>query len=121
MNINELIKLQNEFDKKHNWVPKSNDTRGIIEAINRDIIGTIGELGEFSNLVKKINLRLDADDNNQADKIFSNQMNHMREEIIDTLIYLMRIASHLNIDVEREYYLKLTNNKAKYKDFEIDE
>ena len=120
MNINEIVKTQKDFDSKHGWVPNDNIIE-IMSFINKDIIGILGELGEFANKIKKINLILERNSIEDVKKLYLEYKDNLSEEIIDTFIYLIRIASHLNIDIEKEYLKKLKYNTEKYKGFEIDE
>jgi len=120
MTFRELIELQHEFDMKHGWTPDKKNMESVINALNKDIVGLIGELGEFSNLVKKVNLLLDNGNVKNAGNLFGALKPALNEEIIDTLIYLMRIMSHLDIDVEEEYKNKMVKNRKKYEGYEID-
>jgi len=43
----------------------------------------------------------------------------MARETIDVLIYLMRIASHLQIDMASIYVSKLAENQRRFAKFEI--
>ncbi|MFB5089325.1 hypothetical protein PGC35_19375 [Psychrobacillus sp. PGGUH221] len=51
--------MQKEFDTKHGWSLQSGNTSEKLEVISKDIIGLMGELGEFSNIIKKLNLTKD--------------------------------------------------------------
>lgn len=119
MNIDDIIKMQKSFDSNHGWTPNSN-ILDIISFINKDIIGIVGELGEFSNRIKKINLIIGHESEEEVEKLYLQYKENLSEEVIDTFIYLIRIASHLNINIEKEYLKKLNYNKERYKGFEID-
>lgn len=118
MDLNKIISLQKQFDSGHNWTPKNDDIQSIVNAVNKDIIGAIGEFGEFSNIIKKINLLFDSNNQSMAEEKYKIEIENMSEEIIDMLIYIFRIIAHLNIDAEKAYLRKLSFNKEKYKDFE---
>lgn len=120
MNINDIVKIQKGFDFSHGWTPEEN-LLDIMAYINKDIIGIIGELGEFSNQIKKINLLIDSNKIQDAEELYKSVESNLREEITDTFIYIMRIVSHLNIDLEEEYFKKLNINKEKYRGFDKDE
>lgn len=121
MTLKDLIELQYEFDKNHGWVPDKSSMVSVLNAINKDIIGVIGELGEFSNLIKKVNLALDSGKLKEAEESFERLKPAMSEEIVDTLIYLIRIISHLEIDIEGEYKSKMDKNREKYEVYQRDE
>ena len=114
-----MTNKQNNFDSEHGWVLKTDDVTEMIKIINNDLIGLFGEIGEFANIVKKINLYADRVGNEELKTYFVNNKDHLEEELIDSLIYLMRIASHLKIDLTSAYLQKLAINTEKYKDFEI--
>ncbi|KPA17759.1 nucleotide pyrophosphohydrolase [Candidatus Magnetomorum sp. HK-1] len=118
MDLKELIKLQKKFDQKHNWIP--NSTKETIEYINKDLIGLFGEIGEFSNIVKKINLFHERNSNGKYNDKIQILINSLKEEVVDSFIYLTRLVSYLNIDLEKEYFEKLSKNELKYKEFETD-
>lgn len=117
--LNEMTNKQNNFDSEHGWALKTDDVTEMIKIINNDLIGLFGEIGEFANIVKKINLYADRVGNEELKTYFANNKVHLEEELIDSLIYLMRIASHLKIDLTSAYLQKLAINTEKYKDFEI--
>lgn len=121
MEINNLIKIQKEFDTLHNWTPTRGDTQSILSSINKDIIGILGELGEFANIIKKLNLVADKNSGLGIEKKYSEYKEELSDEVVDTFIYLMRIISHLDIDITEEYFKKLEINRKKYKDYEKNE
>jgi NTP pyrophosphatase (non-canonical NTP hydrolase) len=114
MTLNELIELQKSFDERHGWRIASTD-RERLEFISRDIVGILGEIGEFANQFKKIQL-VDYDAELASREL---RMRHpqLSEELVDTLIYLVRLAGHLGVDIERAYTDKLKLNAKKYSSF----
>lgn len=118
MDLNELISIQNEFDKAHGWSLDSDKLTELINLLHRDLVGLLGELGEFANILKKITLVDEKSNLEESQKLFEELKGNLSEELIDTLIYLIRIASHLRVDVEKEYLKKSNFNKAKYKNYE---
>jgi NTP pyrophosphatase (non-canonical NTP hydrolase) len=120
MDIKEIIKLQNKFDYEHGWALKSNDTKEKVKLINSDIIGIFGEMGEFSNLIKKLNLDLERVKEIEFEDNFSKMRGDLEEELIDAFIYLIRIASHLDMDMTEKYLYKMKKNRERFKRYEID-
>jgi NTP pyrophosphatase (non-canonical NTP hydrolase) len=120
VDLKELINIQKEFDKEHGWVIESDDKINIIEAINKDLIGLFGEVGEFSNIIKKINLRMNNSNlsDSEMEEIYIRFEEQLSEELIDSFIYLFRIATHLNLDVTSTYLKKLEYNKKRFKKYE---
>ncbi len=118
MKIDELLSLQNDFDKSHGWDLKTSSLSELIEMLHKDLVGLIGELGEFSNHLKKITLLHDKPDIETSKQLFEELRSHLSEEVIDSLIYILRIATHLKVDIEKEYLDKLEYNRDKYKEYE---
>lgn len=120
MDIIDIVKLQHKFDLEHGWTLKSNDAKEKIKLINMDLIGILGEIGEFSNLIKKLNLDLERIKDTEFEAKFDRYKNDLEEELIDTFIYLIRIASHLNVDITKKYLEKMNQNRERFKRYEID-
>ena len=118
MNLKKIMEIQKEFDSIHGWTPQPY-LEDILLAINKDIIGIVGELGEFSNQIKKLNLISDSNKKNELQISYNEKKENLSEEIVDTFIYIIRLASHLEIDLEQEYLKKLEINKVKFKEFII--
>lgn len=118
MDINELTALQESFDREHGWGLKSDNLSELLDMLHKDLIGLLGELGEFANNLKKVTLVHDRSGTVESNKLLEESKKQLREELVDTLIYVIRIAAHLNIDIEKEYLEKLEYNKRKYQEYE---
>jgi len=117
MELKKLVAIQKEFDERHGWVPPAEDCELLVSFIVRDLVGLFGEVGEFANLVKKVQLCTGA-----ATEIeLREQLPFLREELIDSFIYLMRFAAYLNIDLEAEYLRKLSLNEKRFQRFLVPE
>ncbi|BBM18945.1 hypothetical protein G15_2616 [Enterococcus avium] len=115
MNIKDFMEIQNAFDEKHGWSNSdSKTTVDTIEQLKNDIVGLVGEVGEFSNIVKKVSRESAKEKTNS----FENNIENMNEELVDIFIYLLRIMTTLDIDLEKEYTKKLEFNKRRFKKFE---
>lgn len=117
MTINELVAVQQIFDASHGWVVRSRRAGPILSMARRDIVGALGELGEFANLIKKVGLIYDRRGESSAHRALRRSKAQLSEEIVDTLIYLMRLAALLNVDLENSYREKLARNKIRYRRF----
>lgn len=118
MNISEFIEYQNRFDCSHGWRDKFDCQADLVRAVEKDIVGLIGELGEFSNLIKKASLI--SKDEDAVNKFILSNRDKMSEELIDTFIYLLRLFAHFDVDVESEYLKKMNLNKKRFVDFQND-
>jgi NTP pyrophosphatase (non-canonical NTP hydrolase) len=116
MNLIDIIKTQRQFDEEHGFNIKNQDIQEKYNQISKELIGLVGEIGEFANLVKKINLSLDSHLEDDEAHITGREA-QMREELVDVFIYLIRLCDLLNVDIEKGYCAKLDANKLKYSGF----
>src|SRR4051812_34878260 len=99
MELADIMRLQHDFDAEHGWNLKSDDKKELLDMIRKDLIGLFGEVGEFSNIVKKLTL-LESIDTQAISMNCQDASDQLAEELIDALIYIMRLASHLKINIE---------------------
>lgn len=118
MSIKKIEDKQFKFDLSHGWTVCPDNIQDVVESINEDLIGLVGEIGEFSNLIKKVNFSKKNDDYEKFEDKFRENKSALAEEIVDSLIYLLRISKHLDLDIELEYEKKLIFNKKRYKSYE---
>lgn len=118
MDISEIVALQKEFDENHGWSHNSSSISEKIDFINKDIVGSVGEIGEFANLIKKLNLLNNRFSDEELNEKFTELLPHLQEELIDAFIYLIRISSHLNMDIGKEYLRKYNLNKVRFEKYE---
>lgn len=111
--------MQREFDRSHGFPFQFESEKNKYLQISKDLIGLMGEIGEFANLIKKINLAIDKCEQPISQIIEIQEK--LPEELIDSLIYLIRIASILDVDLLGSYINKLKTNREKYRDFENDQ
>jgi NTP pyrophosphatase (non-canonical NTP hydrolase) len=113
MELKEIMRMQLEFDKRHasNFTWSQNINNENLEMLGFLIIAITGEIGELSNVVKKI-LR--------GDKEFSLEINRdeLEEEITDIFIYLMKICNQMDIDLEENFLKKLQKNIEEFRKYE---
>lgn len=111
MDIQNIVELQRSFDSQHKgnfaWDEPINESN--LEMLQYLVICTVGELGEVSNIVKKVS---------RGDFNLDYVKNELSEEIIDVFIYIIKLAYQLNIDIENEFLKKLEKNKQRFKKFE---
>lgn len=109
--IKKLIDQQREFDERHaGKLPfYSVINENNLSELEHLIVCLIGEVGEFSNIVKKVR---------RGDFPLSNVKGDLNEELTDVFIYLLKIAGQFDVDLEYEYNKKMTKNEEKFKRFE---
>lgn len=82
-------------DKKH------------VSTINHQTLGMCGEVGEFANIVKKI-------DKGQLNLRDAKTIVRLAEEAADIFTYLMSLCGMLNIDMEKVYINVRANNNRRF-------
>ena len=117
MDLKEIVRIQREFDQRHGWTPEANDPVAITDFVVRDLVGLFGELGEFANAVKKVQLA----QTSELNDILALQSPILKEELVDFMIYIFRFAAHLEVDLESEYLKKLSVNEGRFKRFLVEQ
>ena len=112
MNLNKISDLQIEMDESHGFPVKFGNVNDKYAQLTKDLVGLFGEIGEFSNIVKKINIKLDRPIEYQLELADAERL--LNEELIDSLIYIIRIGAILNIDLQAEILKKIQINKSRY-------
>lgn len=112
MNIKELVAAQVAFDKAHGFPVEFESISNKYAQVSKDLIGLIGEIGEFSNVVKKITLHLERPLKYKMSVVDAEKL--LKEELIDALIYVVRLAAILDVDIQEEYVRKMAVNAARY-------
>ena len=112
MTLNELINVRKRFDGNHKgkfcWNEKiSDDNLEILEFL---LIALIGEVGETSNIIKKIV---------RGDFKVDEKKHELSEEIADIFAYLLKISYQLNINLEEAYLEKMEKNKERFRNYEL--
>ncbi|MBI3190194.1 hypothetical protein HYZ41_00670 [archaeon] len=112
--IQEITAFQKEFDKKHDWIDdyEKMDEK-FLQRLQYATIALAGEVGEFSNELKKI-LREKHIDNFIDEKHILN----MKEELVDVFIYLVILSLILKVDIAKEYFEKMDKNNERFRKFE---
>lgn len=111
MDIKALKDIQIKQDIRLGFPVKFSNDEEKYNQLTKDLVGLFGEIGEFSNIVKKINIK-----NEREGYILniSEQEAFLKEEWVDSFIYLLRISAMLDIDIEKEVLIKMKYNKLRY-------
>lgn len=108
MTLKRICELQKEFDNS-----SSVGGRPFYVNINEEnlfelehlAVCMMGELGEFCNLLKKVT---------RGDYKLNEVKPDLDEELVDTFIYMVKIANQFDVDLESEFINKLEKNKHKF-------
>jgi NTP pyrophosphatase (non-canonical NTP hydrolase) len=116
MDLATLMEIQITADEKRGFSIEFSGDRERVTQLMKDLIGLFGEVGEFSNLLKKIEIKLDHPAYDGPS--LAESRDQLRGEVIDSLIYLMRLAAILETDLEAELLKKMQTNQERYKPLE---
>lgn len=107
MTLKELVDVQRRFDQRHEsdfqWDTMISQDN--IPMLGFTMLALSGEVGETSNLVKKIW---------RGDCSLREKYAELQEEIADIFAYLLKLTYQLDFDLEQAY---LEKNKKNYERF----
>ena len=100
-NIKDLINKLREFNKERDWdqfhTPKNL------------IISLFKEIGELSEIFQWKNI-----EDSKLENLSNEEIEKIKDELSDILIYLIRISDVLKIDIMSSTFNKIEKNKIKY-------
>lgn len=102
----------------HGWASHDRSPPRVLESLSDDTIGLAGEVGEIANLVKKLRREAERTPDSLAEHL-EEVHGSISEEVVDSLIYLLRIADHLEIDLDKELERKTARNLKRFRRFEV--
>jgi NTP pyrophosphatase (non-canonical NTP hydrolase) len=107
MTLKEIIEKQKNFDKRYtgkiSFFEEINEEN--IEVLEHLLVCLYGEIGEVSNIVKKVV---------RGDFSLESKREAIEEELADVFIYLIKIAGQLDVDLESNFIKKMSKNKEKF-------
>jgi NTP pyrophosphatase (non-canonical NTP hydrolase) len=107
-----LCRMQISEDEKRGFRVKFDTEQQTHVQLIKDLVGLFGEVGEFSDLAKKVGLKLDQPRYDGPTLVESRA--RLGKELGDILIYTMRLAAILDIDLERIVIETIHRNKSRY-------
>lgn len=113
MDIKDLFRMQADFDIAHGFPVTLESKHDTYEQVGRDLVGLLGEIGEFANVVKKVGLHMATPTDYPIDLDIAR--GQLEEELADTLIYVARLSNLLGIDLEAATVRKIEFNSSRYK------
>lgn len=109
--IESLIRKQMDFDSRHGgahmWNQRIDNNN--IEQLEHLMVCLMGEVGETANIVKKVY---------RGDFQLSDVKDQIEEEVIDILIYTLKLAYQLDINIEKVYENKMGKNEKRFSKYE---
>jgi NTP pyrophosphatase (non-canonical NTP hydrolase) len=112
MDFSALIERQISADRRRGFqVDFANDAERVAQ-LEKDVIGLVGEVGEFANALKKVGLTI-AHPGYRGPSLEEAAPN-LSEELADAFIYLARLSFVLGRDFEADIIRKMQRNDARY-------
>jgi NTP pyrophosphatase (non-canonical NTP hydrolase) len=112
MEFAEICKTQILDDQKRGFPVTFGSERETHAQLIKDLVGLFGEVGEFSDLAKKVGLKLDHP--GYDGPTLSQSRERLGKELGDILIYTIRLAAILGVDLESVILKTIRNNKDRY-------
>lgn len=111
--LRDLTQIQRDFDSRHGtvgrpWSKQIDDSN--FPLLLELTVAMAGEVGEFANLTKKIA---------RGDFTLESARPGLGSELADVLIYLLKLADQLGIDLEVAFRSKLEYNEQRFERFLI--
>ena len=113
--MKDIMECQKKFDEQHGWNWENLPLEEKVEKLKYSVIALVGELGEISDPIKKFLRKSEKFGLNEKD--FESLKGTITEEVIDVLIYILKLAVLLDIDLKEEYFKKMEQNASKFKEF----
>ena len=107
-----LVRRQIDADRTRGFPVDFGDDAARCGQISKDLVGLIGEVGEFANLIKKVELTSVRPGYIGADLAAAEP--ELRRELADIQIYLLRLAHLLRADLAEVVVEKMQSNDERY-------
>jgi NTP pyrophosphatase (non-canonical NTP hydrolase) len=115
MNLKDIQKYQADFDNKFfsKYWNKKKDTKWKIDFLKDMTIALTGELGEFANVIKKI----DRDRKALGEEASKERIDKLKEELTDCFIYMIILSNILEMDIEKQFLSKVRLNEKRFQKY----
>jgi NTP pyrophosphatase (non-canonical NTP hydrolase) len=107
-----LIDRQLDADRRRGFAVDFPTTEQRQDQLSRELVGLVGEIGEFANVLKKVTLR--SEHPAYEGPTLEQASAQLGEELADALIYIIRLSAILGSDLEADLVAKMKFNDARY-------
>ncbi|KQQ70939.1 hypothetical protein ASF70_19030 [Rhizobium sp. Leaf321] len=116
MQLTDLIDSQINADERRGFPVKFGTDAERLDQLLRDLVGLTSEVGEFADSLKKVGLAISNPGYNGVS--LSEATPQLRSELADISIYVFRLISILDGNLESEILRKMAINQERYKHLE---
>lgn len=116
MEFAKIVARQMAADVKRGFSEDLQTDADRLAQLSRDTVGLVGEVGEFANLLKKVELASRVD--GYGGVTLEAASADLREELADAMIYIIRLSSVLRGNVEDDLLKKMAKNDERYRHLE---
>ncbi|GAA4035666.1 hypothetical protein GCM10022281_15110 [Sphingomonas rosea] len=112
MDFSSIVRRQIAADERRGFSVTFSSDAERHDQLSRELVGLVGEIGEFANQLKKVGLSFTNPRYHgpRLDEVAA----HLREEVADAAIYLFRISTILGGDLEQDILTKMAQNDDRY-------
>lgn len=107
-----LTRRQIDADRKHGFPVDLTSDEDRCRQLSKDLVGLMGEIGEFANLVKKVELAISR--RGYAGPKLGTATPDLRMELADAQIYMLRLAHLIRVDLGEAVLEKMRVNDERY-------
>lgn len=112
MDFAKIIENQITADRRRGFQVDFDSDVERVAQLEMDLVGLVGEIGEFANALKKVRLTLAHA--GYKGPALGDAAPGLREELADALIYLIRLSTVLGGNLESDLIDKMRVNDARY-------
>ncbi|MDI4658006.1 hypothetical protein [Xanthobacter autotrophicus] len=112
MELSAMVRRQIEADVRRGFPVEFQTEVERHDQLMRDLVGLMGEVGEFANLLKKVGLGLTTA--GYVGPSFHNATPQLREELADVAIYIFRLSTVVGGNIEEDILEKMKYNDERY-------
>ena len=107
-----IARRQLDADRMHGFPVDLPDDQARCNQLLKDLVGLMGEIGEFANLLKKVELAITQPGYAGPDLVAAEP--ELRMELADAQIYLLRLAHLVGVDLGEAVLEKMRLNDERY-------
>lgn len=116
MDLSAIVARQIDADERRGFPVRFGSDAERHDQLVRELVGLVGEVGEFANELKKVGLGFS--NPKYIGPTLGEAAPHLREELADAAIYLFRLSTILGGDLEQDILSKMNVNDERYRDLE---